>query len=246
MQDVEIKVAEEAMDAKLVRPEGTGPWPAVIMIPDAFGIRPVFEDMARKLSSHGFVVLLPNTFYREGHTSQLNLANGSFADKPFRERIYALIGGMTPEKQKADAAAMLAFLARQPFVKGPKVGVAGYCFSGGIAVRMAADFPDRVGAVASSHGGRLATDDPNSPHLLVDRVKAELYFGHADQDGSMPLEAIQKLEAALKAAGVTYRSELYQGAQHGYTVEGSAAFNAQAAQKHWERLFDLFGRALPA
>ncbi|QSQ17676.1 dienelactone hydrolase family protein [Myxococcus landrumensis] len=245
MQDVDIKTADGVMDAKLVRPDGAGPWPAVIMLPDGFGIRPTFETMARKLSSQGFVVLLPNPFYRDGHASRLGLAGGSFADESFRNRLNGLIGGLTPARQKVDAAAELDFLAGLPFVKGPKVGVAGYCFSGGLAVRMAADFPDRIGAVASSHGGRLATDAPESPHLLLGAVKAELYFGHADQDGSMPLAAIQTLEAALKASGLKYRSELYPGARHGYSVEGHAAFNAQVTQTHWDRLFDLFGRALP-
>ncbi|WP_338868848.1 dienelactone hydrolase family protein [Myxococcus stipitatus] len=245
MQDVDIKTADGVMDGRLVHPEGAGAWPAVIMIPDAFGIRPTFEAMARKLSSHGFVVLLPNVFYRDGHTSRLGLAGGSFADESFRKRFYGLAGGLSPERQKTDGAAVLDFLAGLPFVKGPKAGVAGYCFSASLAVRMAANFPDRIGAVASSHGGRLATDAPDSPHLLLGQVRAELYFGHADQDNSMPLPAIQTLEAALKAAGLKYQSELYPGAQHGYTVEGTAAFNAQAARTHWDRLFDLFGRALP-
>ncbi|WP_404370661.1 dienelactone hydrolase family protein [Corallococcus coralloides] len=246
MQDVDIKTADGVMDAKWVRPEGSGPWPAVIMIPDAFGIRPVFEDMARRLSKSGYVVLLPNVFYREGPTSKLDLARGSFADEAFRKRFFGLAGALTPERLKMDAGAVLDFLARQPFVKGPKAGVAGYCFSGGLAVRMGADFPDRIGAVASSHGGRLATDSPDSPHRRVNQVKAELYFGHADNDNSMPADAIRTLEAALKDAGVKYRSELYPGAQHGYSVAGTPAFNAEVAETHWKRLEDLFGRTLKA
>ncbi|MBZ4373850.1 dienelactone hydrolase family protein [Corallococcus sp. AS-1-6] len=246
MQDVDIKTADGVMDAKWARPEGSGPWPAVIMIPDAFGIRPVFEDMARRLSKSGYVVLLPNVFYREGPTSKLDLARGSFADEAFRKRFFGLAGALTPERLKMDAGAVLDFLARQPFVKGPKAGVAGYCFSGGLAVRMGADFPDRIGAVASSHGGRLATDSPDSPHRRVNQVKAELYFGHADNDNSMPADAIRTLEAALKDAGVKYRSELYPGAQHGYSVAGTPAFNAEVAETHWKRLEDLFGRTLKA
>ncbi len=245
MQDVDIKTADGVMDAKLFQPEGSGPWPAVIMIPDAFGIRPVFEDMARRLSRSGYVVLMPNVFYRDGSTSKLEL-QGSFADEAFRKRLYGLMGSLTPERLKLDAGAELDFLARQPSVRGPKAGVAGYCFSGGIAVRMAADFPERIGAAASSHGGRLATDAPDSPHRLVNKVKAELYFGHADNDSSMPADAIRALEAALKDAGVKYRSELYPGAQHGYTVPGTGAYNAEAAETHWTRLVDLFDRTLKA
>jgi carboxymethylenebutenolidase len=245
MEDVDIKTAEGTMDAKLFHPEGNGPWPAVILLMDAFGIRPAFEEMARRLAKAGYVVLLPNVFYREGHASKLEL-NGSFDDEAFRKRIYALIGGLTPERLKEDAGAELDFLGSHPRVKGPKVGVAGYCMSGGIAVRMAADFPDRIGAAASSHGGRLATDAADSPHRQVGKVKGELYFGHADKDGSMPAEAIQKLEAALKEAGVKYRSELFPGARHGYAVAGSAAYDEAASEKHWQRLLDLFERTLRA
>ncbi|QSQ27499.1 dienelactone hydrolase family protein [Pyxidicoccus parkwayensis] len=244
MQDVDIKTADGTIDAKLVSPEGNGPLPAVIMLVDAFGVRPVFEDMARRLSKEGYVVLLPNVFYREAPASKLEL-KGTFADEAFKKRIYGLIGSLTPERQKLDAAAELDFLAKHPKVKGPKAGVVGYCMSGGIAVRMAADFPDRIGAAASNHGGRLATDAPDSPHRLVGRVKGELYFGHADNDGSMPAEAIQKLEAALKESGVRHRSELYAGKQHGYAVAGSAAHDKDAAEQHWQRLLDLFGRNLP-
>lgn len=245
MEDIDIKTPEGTMDAKLFHPEGTGPWPAVILLVDAFGIRPVFEQMAHRLSKEGYVVLLPNVFYREGHASKLDL-HGSFDDEVFRKRIYALIGGLTPERLKVDAAAELGFLDRHPLVKGAKVGVAGYCMSGAIAVRMAADFPDRIGAAASSHGGRLATDSPDSPHRLVGKVKGELYFGHADNDGSMPAEAIQKLEAALKEAGVKHRSELFTDKRHGYAVAGSAAYDNDAAEQHWQRLLDLFGRTLRA
>jgi carboxymethylenebutenolidase len=244
MEDIDIKTADGTMDAKLFVPEGNGPWPAVLLLMDAYGVRPVFEEMARRLMKEGYVVLLPNLFYREGPASKLDI-HGSFEDEVFRKRIYGLIGSLTPERQKQDAAAELDFLARHPKVKGPKAGVAGYCMSGGIAVRMAADFPDRIGAAASSHGGRLATDAPDSPHRLVGRVKGELYFGHADHDGSMPAEAIQKLETALKEAGVRHRSELFAGKRHGYAVAGQAAYDQDASEQHWQRLLELFGRTLP-
>lgn len=243
MQDVDIKTSDGTMDAKLFLPEGQGQVPAVILLTDAFGIRPVFEAMARRLASVGYVVLLPNVYYREGRAPLPNL-HGSFADEAFRNRIMGLIGTLTPERVRTDAAAELDFLAAQPRVKGSRVGVAGYCMSGAIAVRMAAYFPERIAAAASFHGGRLATDAPDSPHLLVGKVKGELYFGHADQDGSMPAEAIARLEAALKQAGVKARSELYAGARHGYAVEGSAAYDKVASERHWSTLLELFDRNL--
>ncbi|RYZ46420.1 MAG: dienelactone hydrolase family protein [Myxococcaceae bacterium] len=246
MQDVDIKTADGVMDAKLFQPEGPGPWPAVILFMDAMGVRPSLESMARRLADGGYVVLLPNVFYRTGHASKLEL-KGSFEDPVFRERIYGIIGSLTPERQKVDGAAELDFLARQPSVQpGSRVGVTGYCFGGGVAVRMAANFPDRVGAAASSHGGQLATDSPDSPHRRLGDVKAELYFGHADNDKYMPAEAIQILEAALRASGVTYLSETYPGAQHGYAVPNWPAHHEQTAETHWRRLFDLFGRTLRA
>lgn len=243
MQGVDIKTGDGTMDASLFLPEGQGPWPAVILLTDAFGIRPVFEAMARRLASAGYVVLLPNVYYREGRAPLPNL-DGSFADEAFRSRIMGLIGTLTPERVRTDAAAELEFLAAQPRVKGPRVGVVGYCMSGSMAVRMAADFPERIAAAASFHGGRLATDAPDSPHLLVGKVKGELYFGHADQDGSMPAEAIARLEAALKEAGVKARSELHTGARHGFAVEGMAAYDQAASERHWSTLLELFGRTL--
>ncbi|RKH10664.1 dienelactone hydrolase family protein [Corallococcus sp. CA053C] len=245
MQDVDIKTADGVMDAKLFQPEGPGPWPAVIMLMDAFGVRPSFEIMAQRLADAGYVVLLPNLFYRDGHASRLEL-KGTFADEVFRKRIYGLIGDLTPDRQKQDAAAELDFLSHHPSVKGTRVGVAGYCFSGGLAVRMAANFPDRIAAAASSHGGRLVTDAPDSPHRLVGQVKGELYFGHADKDSSMPAQAIETLEAALKAAGTRYVSELYPGASHGYAVERWPQYHPEAAETHWRRLTELFGRTLRA
>ncbi|MCY1043254.1 dienelactone hydrolase family protein [Corallococcus sp. bb12-1] len=246
MQDVDVKTADGVLDAKLFQPEGPGPWPAVILCMDAMGVRPSLESMAQRIAAAGYVVLLPNVFYRDGHASKLEL-KGSFEDPAFLKHIYALIGNLTPERQKTDAGAELDFLARHPSVQpGSKVGVTGYCFGGNVAVRMAANFPDRIGAVASSHGGRLATDSPDSPHRLVGQVKGELYFGHADNDKSMTAEDIQKLEAALKAAGVRYVSELYPGARHGYAIDNSPVYHAQAAETHWRRILELFGRTLRA
>ncbi|MFY1831888.1 dienelactone hydrolase family protein [Myxococcus fulvus] len=243
MEDIDLDTPDGTMDTKLFQPEGRGPWPAVLLLTDAMGIRPAFEHAAQRLADAGYVVLLPNVFYREGRASTLDLT-GSFADEPFRTRIMALVGSLTPERIRRDGAAELDFLAQLPQVRGPKVGVAGYCMSGGIAMRLAADFPDVIAAAVSNHGGRLATDSPDSPHLRLGDVKGELVFGHADQDTSMPADAIQRLEAALKAAGVRHQSRLHVGARHGYAVEGSAAYHPEAAEEHWRELLDVMGRTL--
>ncbi|NTX62057.1 dienelactone hydrolase family protein [Myxococcus sp. CA051A] len=243
MEDIELQTRDGTMDAKLFQPEGRGPWPAVILLTDALGIRPAFEHMAQRLADGGYVVLLPNVFYREGRAASLDL-NGTFADEAFRKRIYALIATLTPERLRDDGAAQLDFLSRLPQVRGPKVGVAGYCMSGSIAVRLAADFPDTIAAAVSNHGGRLATESPDSAHLRVGDVRGELVFGHADQDSSMPADAILRLETALKNAGVRHQSRLHVGARHGYAVDGSATYDKDTAEQHWRELFDVFGRTL--
>ncbi|WP_434390556.1 dienelactone hydrolase family protein [Melittangium boletus] len=244
-QDVEIPTADGTMDAQLYRPEGAGPWPAVLLLTDAGGTRPAFESMAQRLSNEGYVVLLPHVYYREGRAPLPNMQGSFQRDEAFRKRILGLIATLPPERVRMDAAASLDFLARQPSVVG-KAGVVGYCMSGGMAVHIAATFPERVAAAASFHGGRLATDAPESPHRVVGQVRGELYFGHADQDGSMPADAIARLEAALKEAGVKHRSELYVGAHHGFAVEGSEAYDADAAAQHWTRMLELWGRTLRA
>lgn len=245
VQDVEIKTREGTMDAKLFHPDGPGQWPAVLLLTDAFGIRPAFEAMANRLVAAGYVVLLPNVYYREGRAPLPNL-EGSFADEVLRKRIFGLIATLPPERVKVDAAAELDFLAGQSTVKGSRVGVVGYCMSGSMAVRIAADFPERIAAAASFHGGRLVTDAPDSPHRVVGKVKGELYFAHADKDSSMPAEAIAQLEAALKEAGVKHQSELYTGARHGFAVQGLEVYDRDASERHWSRLLELFGRTLRA
>ncbi|MFY0578381.1 dienelactone hydrolase family protein [Cystobacter fuscus] len=244
VQAVDIKTPEGTLDAGLYHPDGEGQWPAVLLITDAMGIRPAFEAMANRLVAAGYVVLLPNVYYREGRAPLPGLTEGSFEDEAFRKRIFGLIASLTPERIKTDTAAQLDFLSAQPQVKGSRVGVVGYCMGGAIAVRVMADFPDRIAAAASYHGGRLATDEPSSPHLLASKLKGEVYFGHADQDFFMPAEAISRLEAALKSAGVKHQSELYVGARHGFAVEGSPVYDKDASERHWQTLLALFGRTL--
>ncbi len=136
--------------------------------------------------------------------------------------------------------------SRKEIDAGGKVGLTGYCMGGGMAVRTAAHLPDRVAAAASFHGGRLATDAPESPHRLLGRVTAELYFGHADQDQSMPPADIARLDEALRAAKTRYRAELYEGALHGFTMSDLPVYDKAADDKHWQQLLALYERALTA
>lgn len=243
MRAIDITTPEGTMDAQLFQPDGQGPWPAVIMITDAFGPRPTFDSMGHRLATAGYSVLIPNPFYRLGR-APVKEVQGSFADEEFRKRIFAVIGSLTPERTQADIGAALDFLAQEPSVKKGPAGIVGYCMGGSIAMRAAAQFPERIGAAASYHGGRLATEDPSSPHRQLGQVKGELYFGHADNDASMDAAAIARLEAAIKESGVKATSELYVGARHGFAVEGGGAYDKEAAERHWSTMQALFDRTL--
>src|SRR5262245_62024283 len=181
-RDVSIPSADGTIDASLHTPETAGPWPAVIMYPDAGGVRPTFHDMAQRLADLGYAVLLPNPYYRAGEFEPFKMES-TFSDPAERDRLMALVASVTKEASTRDTGAMLDFLAAQPEVADTKVGTTGYCMGGGISLNAAGRFPDRVGAAASFHGGRLATDAPDSPHLLADEIAATVYVAGAENDG---------------------------------------------------------------
>jgi carboxymethylenebutenolidase len=151
---------------------------------------------------------------------------------------------LTPEGAMRDAEAYLDVLARRDEVTDGPVGLTGYCMGGRLALRTAAGFPDRVAAAASFHGGNLANDAEDSPHRQADRIRAEVYVAHADNDRSMPPEQQQRLEEALSSAGVSFKAELYDGAAHGFTQADTPAYDEQATERHWTNLFGLFERTL--
>lgn len=160
------------------------------------------------------------------------------------ERIGPIMNSLTPDLAMRDADAYLRWLTACPLTTDGPVGITGYCMGARLAVRTAKTYPERVAAVAGFHGGRLATDSPDSPHLLADRITAELYFGHADQDPSLPPEQINRLDEALTAAGVRHHSEIYPGAHHGFTQADTAAYDSTADKRHWTALLALLDRAL--
>ncbi len=243
---IEIPTADGVADAILAAPVEGGPHPGVLLYMDAFGLRPRLEEMAARLAAEGYVVVVPNVFYRNGPAPVVDLGDLSRPENRAGafERLGPVMQALTPELAMRDADAYLSFLADDGRVAEGPVGTVGYCMGGGLALRTAAHAPDRVAAVASFHGGRLATDQPDSPHLLLDRLRSEVYVGHADNDGSMPPEQQQRLAVALAAAGVSHRAELYDGAAHGFTMADTAAYDAAATERHWERLLDLLGRTL--
>jgi carboxymethylenebutenolidase len=243
---VDVPTPDGVADAILAAPAEGGPYPGVLLFMDAFGLRARLEEMAAHLAAEGYVVLVPNLFYRHGRAPVVDL--GDLTEPGNRAGIFdklkPMMGDLTPDIAMSDAEAYLAFLADDDRVGDGPVGTVGYCMGGALALRTAAHAPNMVAAVASFHGGRLATDGPDSPHHVVDRVQGEVYLAHADNDGSMPPEQQQRISEALTSAGVRHRAELYDGAAHGFTMSDTAVYDEAATQRHWERLGDLFRRNL--
>ena len=241
---VDIPTADGIADAYLAHPDDNAPHPAVLFYMDAFGLRPQLRSMADRLAGAGYTVLVPNVFYRHGRAPVVELPE--FIDPAARpeifERITPLIRSVTPELGMRDADAYLRWLDGSPAVADGPVALAGYCMGARLALWTAGTFPERVAAAAGFHGGRLATDTPESPHLVAGQVTAELYFGHADDDPAMPPEQIQRLEDALTAAGVRHLCEVYPGAHHGFTQADTAAYQREGDERHWAALLDLLKR----
>jgi carboxymethylenebutenolidase len=242
-EKVHIKTADGVADAFLYLPDGQGMLPAVLYFPDGIGIRPAFHKMAKRLANEGYMVLLPNIYYRTTTGPAFDIPI-DFQDPKTRQRFMELSGPLTPEAMERDALAHLDFLAGRSGARD-HMGVVGYCLTGKMAMRAAAAAPDRVVAAASFHGGGLYTDDPGSPHLVLPRIQARLYFGHAINDNSMPSDAIAKFEAALAAWGGSYESETYP-ALHGWTVPDDelGVYDEPQAERHYARLKALFGETL--
>ncbi|MBA2807677.1 dienelactone hydrolase family protein [Streptomyces sp. KM273126] len=243
---VDVPTPDGTADAYLAVPDGHAQHPAVLMYMDAFGLRPHLKKMADRLAAAGYTVLVPNVMYRHGRAPLVELPEFiNPAERPeIIQNIRPFMVTLTPEAAMRDAAAYLDWLAASPLTTDGPAGVTGYCMGAGLALRTAGTHPDRVAAAAGFHGAYLATDAPDSPHLLADRVTAELYFGHADQDATNPAEQIDRLDKALTAAGVRHRTEVYAGAHHGFTQADTAMHDAEATERHWTALLDLLNRAL--
>jgi carboxymethylenebutenolidase len=234
---LDIKTGDGTVDTHFVLPGGAGPWPAVIFYMDGLGIRADLVAMAERLASHGYAVLLPNLYYRHGPAFPLDFATD-------RERMMELVMSVTNQAIAADTTAFLEFLDMQASVAGPRIGVVGYCMGGALTLTAAGKFPERVAAAASFHGARLATDAPDSPHLLAPAMVGEVYVGVSEIDPYLAPGETERLDDALKAAGTKYTVEVYPGVHHGFAVPGHAVYDRPASEHHWDQLLALFGRAL--
>jgi carboxymethylenebutenolidase len=244
MSEVQVTIQQKdgPCRAWILTPNGTGPWPAVIFYMDAFGIRPGMIQMATHLAGKGYVVLLPDLFYRFGDYAPLNPTEVLKGD--VRATIGPRMGSTDNHKAADDTAAFIAYLDTRSDVAGKKIGTVGFCMGGGMALTAAAYYPDRIAAAVSFHGGNLATDQPTSPHLLLPKIKAELYIAIADNDHTYPPEMAKRFDAALQAAGVKHKSDFYQGKSHGWMKPDLPVYDAQAAEKGWQELLALYARTL--
>jgi carboxymethylenebutenolidase len=243
--EVEVRTADGTVDALLTRPDTGERLPGIVQLTDGLGMRQAHADLSGRIAGRGYVVLTPNIFYRTTRPPAFP-ADADFTSEGTMRRFRELTTPLTPAAMVNDGLAYLDFLSAQPSVRRGVMGVVGFCFSGQFALRLAAARPDTVAAAASFHGGMLVTDSDLSPHLVLPLVKARLYFGHAVNDRSMSREAIEKLEAALRAWGGVYQSETYEGALHGWMIPGGKAYHQQHAESGFAKLMELLDGTLRA
>jgi carboxymethylenebutenolidase len=240
---VEIATKAGGMETFICHPERSQPHPAIIFYMDAPGIREELRDMARRLATVGYYVLLPNLYYRAGSGTTLDqsaLGEGS----PERERMWGLLRSLSNDLVVEDTQSLLAFIDRQEAARKGPLGCVGYCMSGPFVFTAAGRFPERFAATASIYGAGLMTDRPDSPHLLAPRIRGEIYFACAEIDNWAPLPLVTELGQALEKAGTKFEIEIFPGTEHGFAFPRRPCFNKPAAETHWERLFALFRRTL--
>lgn len=233
-----VKTQDGDCTVRLFTPDGEGPWPGVIMYPDAGGVRDTFYEMAAKLAGFGYAVLLPDVYYRLGDWAPIDMKT-AFGDPEERTRLMKMIGSITPMVMALDAGAFFDYLVGRPEVSGDKFGTTGYCMGGRTSLVVAGRLPDRVAAAASFHGGGLVTDSADSPHLRAGEIQAAIYVAGAENDGSFTADDAEQLDKALAAAGVEHKIETYPAA-HGFAVPDNPPYDADAAERHWTATREFF------
>jgi len=247
MSGTEIDIATEdgTCRASVFRPTGKGPWPGVLFFMDGIGYRPALFDIAERIAEHGYVVLLPDLFYRAGAYEPPD-PKRLFTDPALRAEWHAkLFSTVSQDKIMRDTRAFLDYLATDEDVRQPHVGTTGYCMGGAFSLSAAGFYPERVAAAASFHGARLATDDPTSPHLLAPKMKARIYIAGAIEDASFPDDMKQRLDDALTDAHIAHTVETYP-AKHGWVPSDTPVHDPAQAERHFQALFGLFDSALRA
>ena len=243
MNKIDIQTRDGRCPAYVYRPAGSGPWPAVLVFMDGLAIRPAMLELGARLATYGYFVLLPDLFYRSGPYEPMD-PHTIFSDPEKRKILMEkFLAFATQANIMSDTRAFLDFIAAQPEVKPGGIGTTGYCMGGLMSLTAAGTYPDAIVATASFHGGRLATDAPESPHRLAGRIKSRVYVAGAIEDASFPDDMKTRLENALTAAGVDHRIETYP-AKHGWVFRDTPVFDAAAAERHWKTLVALLDAKL--
>jgi carboxymethylenebutenolidase len=246
MSEVEIVTRDGICRSFVFRPrDGASAWPGVLMYMDGIGIRPAMLEIAERLSTYGYFVLLPDLYYRSGAYEPMDartVFNDPTQRKVLMEKFFATA---TTANIMSDTSAFFEHLAAQPDVKPGGFGTTGYCLGGLMSLNAAAAYPDRIVAAASFHGGRLVTDAPDSPHKLAAKIKARVYVAGAIEDPSFTDAMKATLEESLTNAGVRHTIETYP-AKHGWTFRDTPVYDAAAAERHWQTLVAFFDTTLRA
>lgn len=241
-REIQLRTDDGTCPAHVFRPEGPGPWPGVLVFMDGLGLRPAILAIAERIAAAGYYTLVPDLFYRSGPYTAPDPVQ-VFADPEVRSAWARVIGSITTADIMRDTRACLEHLAGAPEVRQPHVGTTGYCMGGRFSLAAAGSFPDRIAAAAAYHPGHLATDAPDSPHLLAPHVRAEVYIAGATADVYFSDEQRQRLAAALAAAGVRHTVETYP-ARHGWVPTDTPVHDPAAAERHFETMLALFARSL--
>src|SRR5215469_5755059 len=242
-EKVNIKTSDGVCDTYVYPGPGNAPASAVIFYMDGLGIRPEMRAMAERLASNGYFVLLPNMYYRAGEQPPFNVAT-ALSDPAQQKRLMELVQTVTNAGTVKDTTSFLDFLSHDARVKGTKVGCVGYCMGGPLTLTAAGTFPDRIAAAASIHGANVATDRPDSPHLLAGKMRGKVYVGVAETDPWLQPGETDRLKAALETAGTNYTLEIYPRVEHGFATSGNPRYDRDASERHWERILALFHETL--
>jgi carboxymethylenebutenolidase len=243
MAKIELETRDGICPGYVFRPVGDGPWPGVLVYMDGVGIRPAMLELGERLSTHGYLVLLPDLFYRSGPYEPMD-PHQIFSDpekrKVLMEKFFA---HATVANVMSDTSTFLQALADHPDVKPGPIGTTGYCMGGLMSLTAAGTYPNRIAAVATYHGARLATDAPESPHRLAPKIKARVYVAGAIEDPSFTDAMKARLEEALTEAHVAHTIETYP-ARHGWVFRDMPVYDAAASERHWRTLVALFDETL--
>lgn len=238
-QEIAIETAEGTMGTYVTQPDNDGPHPVVLFLMDAPGKRPLLHQMADRVASNGYLVMLANLYYRTTPRFELD-----FASRESFNTMVGLMGAIGNRMIGRDVGAMLDHAAADPSADPTKVGCVGYCMSGPFSVWAAAEYPQQVQAAASFYGVRLHVETDDSPHTRLGEIEGELYVGAAEHDDYVPLDMVDRFEASMQAAGTRGRVERYWGTHHGFAFDDRPAYDAAADDRHWAALLDLFDRNL--